>query len=140
MFVPSWRRRALQHKIIGGGYRLLAPIISARGLAKRFGVAPLFRNISFTVSEGERIGIIGPNGSGKSTLLAILQGRVAPDSGDVAIRKGIRLGTVLQISDFAAGDTVRTVVTRAFDTASVAESDRAGRMAEILGRAGFARV
>jgi len=116
----------------------LAPIISARGLAKRFGVAPLFRNISFTVSEGERIGIIGPNGSGKSTLLAILQGSVMPDSGDVAIRKGIRLGSVLQVSEFAEGATLRSVVTRAFDSAHVPESDRAGRMAEILGRAGFA--
>lgn len=117
---------------------ILAPIISARGLGKRFGVAPLFRNISFTVSEGERIGIIGPNGSGKSTLLAILHGRVAADSGDVAIRKGIRLGSVLQISDFAEGETVRSVVTRAFDAAQVPEGDRAARMAEILGRAGFA--
>ena len=118
----------------------MAPIISARGLAKRFGVAPLFRNISFTVSEGERIGIIGPNGSGKSTLLAILQGSVAPDSGDVAIRKGIRLGSVLQISDFTEGDTVRSVVTRALDAARVPESDRAARTAEILGRAGFAEI
>jgi ABC transport system ATP-binding/permease protein len=116
----------------------LAPIISARGLAKRFGVAPLFRNISFTVSEGERIGIIGPNGSGKSTLLAILEGRVSPDSGDVAIRKGIRLGSVMQISNFAEGETVRSVVTRALDSGRVPESDRAARMAEILGRAGFA--
>ncbi len=115
----------------------LAPMISARGLAKRFGVAPLFRSISFTVSEGERIGVIGPNGSGKSTLLAILHGSVTPDSGDVAIRKGIRLGSVLQTSEFAEGGTVRSVVTRAFDRADVAESDRAGRTAEILGRAGF---
>src|SRR4051812_2102325 len=116
----------------------LAPIISARGLAKRFGVAPLFRSISFTVSEGERIGIIGPNGSGKSTLLAILQGSVSPDSGDVAIRKGTRLNSVLQMSEFAEGETVRAVVNRAFDDAHVPESDRAARMAEILGRAGFA--
>ncbi|HUE43082.1 MAG TPA: ABC-F family ATP-binding cassette domain-containing protein, partial [Candidatus Sulfotelmatobacter sp.] len=116
----------------------LAPIISARDLAKRFGVSPLFRSISFTVSEGERIGIIGPNGSGKSTLLAILQGRVTPDSGDVAIRKGTRLNSVLQMSDFAEGETVRAIVARALDNANVAESDRAARMAEILGRAGFA--
>ena len=45
------------------------PIISAHDLSKKFGVAPLFQNISFTVSEGDRIGLIGPNGSGKSTLL-----------------------------------------------------------------------
>ena len=77
----------------------MAPIISARGLAKRFGVAPLFRNISFTVSEGERIGIIGPNGSGKSTLLAILQGSVMPDSGDVGKPISIEIG-----DDEAIGD------------------------------------
>src|SRR5579863_2490424 len=125
-------------RIDGRGKKLLAPIISARGLAKRFGVAPLFRSISFTVSEGERIGIIGPNGSGKSTLLAILQGRVLPDSGDVAIRKGTRLNTVLQMSDFTEGETVRAVVNRALDAAHVPESDRAARIAGILGRAGFA--
>ena len=72
----------------------------------------MFRNISFTVSEGERIGIIGPNGAGKSTLLEILQGRVNPDTGDVAIRKGTRVGTVLQISEFGEGETIRSVIDR----------------------------
>ena len=81
------------------------PIISAHGLSKKFGVAPLFQNISFTVSEGDRIGLIGPNGSGKSTLLEILYGRVKPDSGDLAIRKGTRLSCVTQVSEFARDDT-----------------------------------
>src|SRR5213592_3602030 len=81
------------------------PIISAQGLSKRYGVAPLFQNISFTVSEGDRIGVIGPNGSGKSTLLEMLVGRVRPDSGDVAIRKGTRLSTVAQVSEYAAHAT-----------------------------------
>jgi ABC transport system ATP-binding/permease protein len=115
----------------------LPPIISAQGLSKRYGVAPLFRDISFTVSEGARIGIIGPNGSGKSTLLAMLNGQVTPDSGDVAIRKGTQVRCVLQISEFAAGQTVRTVIERALDVAGVAESERLTRIAEILGRAGF---
>jgi ABC transport system ATP-binding/permease protein len=115
----------------------LPPIISAQGLTKRFGVAPLFREISFTVSEGERIGIIGPNGSGKSTLLEIVHGHVAPDSGDVAIRKGMRLSFVRQVSQFAAGQTVRSVVDAALDRASVAESERLARTGAILGRAGF---
>jgi ABC transport system ATP-binding/permease protein len=97
----------------------------------------LFRNISFTVSEGERIGVIGPNGSGKSTLLEILQGRVRPDSGDVAVRKGVRLGTVLQISEFAEGVTIRSVIDKALDQANVTEGERLTRIAEILGRAQF---
>jgi ABC transport system ATP-binding/permease protein len=116
----------------------LPPIISAQGLSKRFGVSPLFQNVSFIVPEGGRIGIIGPNGSGKSTLLDILSGRTAPDSGDVAIRKGTRLNLVRQISEFAPGETVRDVVNRSLDRAAVAESDRPGRTAEILGRAGLA--
>jgi ATP-binding cassette subfamily F protein uup len=115
----------------------LPPILSAQGLSKRYGVAALFRNISFTVSEGDRIGVIGPNGSGKSTLLEILQGRVNPDTGDVAVRKGMRLGCVLQISEFAPGETIRSVIDKALDRASVHESDRLARIAEILGRAGF---
>lgn len=116
----------------------MPPIISAQRLGKRFGATPLFREISFTVSEGDRIGIVGPNGSGKSTLLAMLDGRVLPDSGDVAVRKGKRVSGVLQISEYAAGDTVRSVVDAALDRAKVAEAERAGRKAEILGRAGFA--
>jgi ATP-binding cassette subfamily F protein uup len=118
----------------------LPPIISAQSLAKRFGVAPLFRNLSFQVSEGERIGVIGPNGSGKSTLLEILSGRLQPDSGELAFRKGTHLSLVRQVSDFAAGDTVRSVLTVALDEAGVEEEDRTGRIAAILGRAGFAEM
>jgi ATP-binding cassette subfamily F protein uup len=106
-------------------------------LSKRYGVAPLFRDISFTVSEGERIGIIGPNGAGKSTLLEMLHGTVTPDSGDVAIRKGTRLSFVRQISEFAAGETIRSVIGKALDRANAAEDERLSRIAEILGRAGF---
>ena len=115
----------------------MPPIISAQGLSKRYGVDPLFKDISFTVSEGDRIGIIGPNGSGKSTLLAILSGQVSPDSGDVAVRKGMKMSTVLQISEFAPGETIRMVVVKALDRAKVAEDQRLSRIAEIMGRAGF---
>ncbi len=115
----------------------MPPIIAAQGLSKRYGAEPLFQDISFTVSEGERIGLIGPNGSGKSTLLAILQGRVLPDTGDVAIRKRMRLCSVAQNSEFAEGATIRSVITDALDRAEVAEKDRAARIAEPLGRAGF---
>jgi ABC transport system ATP-binding/permease protein len=115
----------------------LAPIISAQGLSKRYGVAPLFQNISFTVSEGDRIGLIGPNGSGKSTLLEILSDRVQPDSGTVAIRKRIRFSYVQQISEFAAGETVRSAIESAFEDGGVPDGERLSRSAQILGRAGF---
>ena len=115
----------------------MAAIISAQKLGKRFGATPLFREISFTVGERDRIGIVGPNGSGKSTLLAMLDGRVLPDSGDVAVRKNARVSGVEQNSEFAEGDTVRSVVDAALDRAKVTEDDRAGRKAETLGRAGF---
>jgi len=115
----------------------LPPIISAQGLSKKYGVAPLFKDISFTVSGSDRIGIIGPNGSGKTTLLAMLGGHVTPDSGNVAIRKGMRMSTVLQISEFAPSETIRMVVVNALDRVKVSEDERLSRIAEILGRAGF---
>jgi ATP-binding cassette subfamily F protein uup len=115
----------------------LPPIITAQGLSKRYGADPLFQDISFVVSEGDRIGLIGPNGSGKSTLLEILYGRVQPDSGEVAIRKRTRLSCVTQISEFAPGATIRSVIEGAQERALVPESERASRTAETLGRAGL---
>jgi len=115
----------------------LAPIINAQGLSKRYGIASLFQNLSFTVSEGDRIGLIGPNGSGKSTLLKILCGSVKPDSGDVATRNGATVSYVAQVSEFAPGETVRSVVEKALERAAVPQAERPARTGEALGRAGF---
>jgi len=115
----------------------LPPIINAQDISKAFGANPLFQNVSFTVSEGDRIGLIGPNGSGKSTLLRILAGDVNPDSGNIAFRKRIRLSYVEQDSTFKAGETVRAVAQNAMEQASVPDSERGTRFAETLGRAGF---
>ncbi|GAC1664331.1 MAG: ATP-binding cassette domain-containing protein [Candidatus Acidiferrum sp.] len=115
----------------------MPPLISAQGLSKRYGAAPLFEDVFFTVSEGQRIGVIGPNGSGKSTLLEMLNGSVLPDKGDVAVRKGTTLSFVKQISEFAAGETIRSALEKAFHRANVPDSERLARTAEILGRAGF---
>jgi ABC transport system ATP-binding/permease protein len=115
----------------------LPPIINAQGLGKAYGALPLFENISFTISEGDRIGLIGPNGSGKSTLLGILSGGIEPDSGVVAVRRHTRLSYVIQESQFGPGETVRSVVTKALERSAVREAERAGRLFETLGRAGF---
>jgi len=120
-----------------GIFEGLAPILNAQGLVKAYGTSSLFQNVSFTVEEGDRIGLIGPNGSGKSTLLGILAGRVATDSGDLAVRKRARMSYVAQESRFASGATARRVVEEAMVRASVPADERANRMAETLGRTGF---
>jgi ATP-binding cassette subfamily F protein uup len=89
------------------------------------------------VSEKDRIGLIGPNGSGKSTLLEILHGRIKPDTGEIAVRKGTRLSCVAQVSEFAPGATIRSVIEDALERTGVPHEDHASRIAETLGRAGF---
>jgi ABC transport system ATP-binding/permease protein len=114
----------------------LPPIINAQGITKSFGAVPLFQEISFTVSEGDRIGLIGPNGSGKSTLLRILAGIETPDAGELSVRKRLSFSFVEQDSGFDASATVRSVVEGALKRAAVPESERGNRIAT-LGRAGF---
>ena len=114
-----------------------SPIVNAQEITKAFGANPLFQNVSFTISDGDRIGLIGPNGSGKSTLLRILAGEVSPDSGEVSFRKRTRLACVEQDSRFKSGATVRSVIESALDLCGVTGTERGARFAETLGRAGF---
>ncbi len=118
----------------------MPPIINIQKISKAFGINPLFQNVSFTVSEGDRVGLIGPNGSGKSTLLRILAGQMGPDDGEVAFRKRARVSYVEQDSTFADSATVRSVIERALERAGVLESERGNRFASTLGRAGFENV
>jgi ATP-binding cassette subfamily F protein uup len=115
----------------------LPPIVNAQSLSKSFGANPLFQNVSFTISEGDRIGLIGPNGSGKSTLLKILAGAINTDSGNLAFRKNVRLTYVEQDSRFEPGLTIRQVIEHTMEIAQVDPAERAMRLAETLGRAGF---
>lgn len=115
----------------------MPPILIAQNISKRFGAAPLLDDLSFAVHDDDRIGLIGPNGAGKSTLLAILGGEQHTDSGEVSFRKGVRIGYVHQISDFAPGITVRQVIEGALERAHVLSTAREQRLREMLGRAGF---
>jgi ABC transport system ATP-binding/permease protein len=115
----------------------VALLLNAQGLVKTYGAVPLFQNISLSISDGDRIGLIGPNGSGKSTLLEILAGVRETDRGDVALRKNTRLSYIAQDSQFAPGDTVRSVVGKALKRSNVPEAEWSAREAETLGRAGF---
>jgi ABC transport system ATP-binding/permease protein len=115
----------------------LPPIVNAQQITKAFGANPLFQNVSFTISDGDRIGLIGPNGSGKTTLLRILAGEVGPDSGEVSFRKRTRLACVEQDSRFKPEATVRSVIEAALDASGASGTERGARFAETLGRAGF---
>ena len=88
----------------------MAILLSARELSHAFGARPLFQGVSFTLADGDRVGLIGPNGAGKSTLLKILAGDLAPDGGDVARRGGLRVGTLPQVPEFPGGASVREAV------------------------------
>jgi ATP-binding cassette subfamily F protein uup len=120
----------------------MPPILNAQNLSKAFGAEPLFRNVSFTVNERDRIALIGPNGSGKSTLMRILAGLVSPDSGEVALRKRATLAYVPQESVFAPGLTVAQVIEAVLAGSNVQPLERDSRLHdarlnETLGRAGF---
>lgn len=112
-------------------------LLNAKELVKSYGAAPLFRNLSLTISERDRIGLIGPNGSGKSTLLQILAGCEEPDSGEVAVRKRLKLNYVAQESNFPPGESVSTIIGRALDSVTVEQARRESIISEALGRAGF---
>lgn len=115
----------------------MPPILNAKALTKSFGATSLFLDINFVVEEGDRIGLIGPNGSGKSTLLGILAGNIEPDAGEVAYRRHTKLAYVAQVSEFAQGETPRSILYHALSQAQVPEAEWEGRTAETLGRAGF---
>ena len=65
--------------------------VSAENLGKAYGVKPLFENISFHISEGDKIAIVARNGSGKSTLLKIISGSEVPDNGKIWINKNVEV-------------------------------------------------
>ena len=80
----------------------MSSLIGAYLLSKSFGTKPLFRDISFTLTQGDRIGLVGPNGAGKSTLLKILMELDKPDTGSISRRQGLCVGYASQAPEFPA--------------------------------------
>ena len=115
----------------------MALLLNVQSVSKKYGASPLFQDVSFIVSEGDRLGLVGPNGSGKSTLLEILAGRRSPDTGEVSLKKTTRLAYVAQESQFAPGETIRQVLRKAMTDAKVPASDQDALEAETFGRVGF---
>lgn len=71
-------------------------MIQVKNLSKHFGGQELFNNVSFQLGSRERVGLVGRNGSGKSTLFKLILGELSPDSGEITIPKGYRLGALEQ--------------------------------------------
>ena len=81
-------------------------ILDVQNVSKRFGARELFANLSFSIAEGQKVGLIARNGTGKSTLLSILTGRESQDEGAIVYRNGIRTGYLEQEPVYNPDDTV----------------------------------
>lgn len=82
------------------------PYLDVQHLTKSFGAHVLFEDISFSVAEGQKIGLVAQNGTGKSTLLSIITGAEGYDSGDIIFRRDLRIGYLEQTPKFNPEDTV----------------------------------
>ncbi len=116
----------------------MALLASCSNISKSFSSRTLFSGISLTISEGDRIGLIGPNGSGKSTLLKILAGLETTDSGEVSLRRNVRIGYMEQDAALPEDQTVHQIVAAAIAGQRLDDAERASRISQSLGRAGFA--
>jgi ATP-binding cassette subfamily F protein 3 len=86
-------------------------MLTAHHLYKSYGTQPILQDISFSISNNERVGLIGPNGCGKTTLMRILAGLEQPDSGSVAsTRSNLRMGYLAQGMDFDDDQTLQTTL------------------------------
>ncbi|MBW9308335.1 ABC transporter ATP-binding protein [Lactobacillus delbrueckii] len=75
-------------------------IAQGHNLEQRFGAAPIFSKVNFSIENNARIGLVGPNGAGKTTLLKIMTGRQEASQGEFTVNKGIELGYIAQEHDF----------------------------------------
>ncbi|WP_312091371.1 ATP-binding cassette domain-containing protein, partial [Aminipila sp.] len=88
-------------------------LLNAANISKSYTEKPLLTDLSFSIHEGDKIGLIGVNGTGKSTLLRIAAGMEEPDQGDVIKTKGVRIGFLPQMPIF---DSESTILQQVMDT------------------------
>lgn len=81
-------------------------ILQAQKISKSFGEQEVLQDISFTIQEKERVGLVGPNGAGKSTLLKCLTGLTAVDSGEISLAASLSLGYLEQLSEYPDGTSI----------------------------------
>ncbi len=98
-------------------------LLRLEGVARSFGGRTLFRDVALTIHRNDRIGLVGPNGAGKTTLLQIASGLEAPDSGRVAVPRGVRVAILRQEIDPDRACSVRSEVASAFSELAALERD-----------------
>lgn len=84
----------------------MTPLLDIQNVSKAFGAHVLFENISFSIGEGQHVGLIAKNGTGKTTLLSLLSGKESVDSGSIIYRKDIRVGFLEQQPKFDPEESV----------------------------------
>ena len=90
-------------------------ILALQEVKKSFGTHEVLRSVSFTLQEGERMGLVGVNGSGKSTLMKIIAGQETADSGTVSMQKGLRIGYLAQQGELTGEETVLETLESVFE-------------------------
>ena len=85
----------------------MVPYLDVQHLSKSFGALTLFRDISFSIGEGQKVGLIAKNGTGKSTLLSILSGKEGYDEGSIVFRRDLKVGMWEQSPAFDPDETVQ---------------------------------
>ena len=84
----------------------MTPLLDVQNISKSFGAHVLFENISFSIAEGQHVGLIAKNGTGKSTLLSLLSGKESVDSGSIIFRRDIKVGFLEQQPKFDPEESV----------------------------------
>ena len=82
------------------------PYLDVQNLTKSFGALVLFRDLCFSIAEGQKVGLIAKNGTGKSTLLSILSGKEGYDSGSIVFRRELKVGMLEQSPAFDPDESV----------------------------------
>jgi len=90
-------------------------ILALQDVKKSFGTHEVLKSVSFTLQEGERMGMVGVNGSGKSTLMKIIAGQETADSGSVNMQKGLRIGYLAQQGELTGEETVLETLESVFE-------------------------
>ena len=103
-------------------------LMTVQGVSKSFGMKSVLKDISLTLQQGARMGLIGVNGSGKSTLFRLIAGQMEPDEGTISLMRGTRVGMLTQEADIQSDLTVREELSRVFE--SVREMERRLRALE----------